>query len=65
MWPPGRYWAERVASIDGSSGGLHAHRRGALGRATRRGGVHPAGAFCAPPRWRMPPPGGHVDSCRS
>eukprot|EP00964_Phaeocystis_antarctica_P092122 scaffold59200_cov63-Phaeocystis_antarctica.AAC.1 len=32
--------------------------------ATRRGGVHPAGAFCAPPRWRMPPllHGGEVDT---
>eukprot|EP00964_Phaeocystis_antarctica_P011964 scaffold6600_cov56-Phaeocystis_antarctica.AAC.2 len=48
MWAP---WAvglgcETSTHIDGSSGGLHAHRRGALGRATRRGGsVQPTWAI--------------------
>ena len=36
---------------------IHAlHRRGALGSATRRGGVHPAGAFCSSSMAHAPPP---------
>ena len=36
------------------------HRRGALSSATRRGGVHPAGAFCCSTMAHAPPPLSHA-----